>query len=118
FAQCLSSTVAGDRRSDTRVGEHVQALSQALRENDPELIRREAGAVVETVSAAMAQRRNREEKQLKLLAERMRYLRSELTEARIAASTDALTLLNNRAALDVHLARVADLGLLFAQPPC
>ncbi len=118
FAQCLTSSAAGDRRSDQQVGQRVQALSEALSANDAERIRREAGVVIETVSEAISQRRSREQKQLKLLAERLRYLRAELLEAREAATTDALTQLSNRGALDAHLTRVADLGLLFAQPPC
>jgi diguanylate cyclase len=118
FAQCLSTAVAQDKQSDAAVEDSLGALINALGDTDTERVRREATLVVRTVRSAIKARRDREKKQLEVLGERLRTLRSELTEAKTQASLDPLTQLSNRAAFDEHLDRLSDLGLLFGHPPC
>jgi diguanylate cyclase len=118
FAQCLTSALNEDQQSDRNVESRLVNLSTALSDRDTERVRHEAAAVVASVRQAIQGRRRREQQHIQELAERLRSLRSELSEVRTLAATDALTKLGNRAAFDEHLERLADLGLLFGHPPC
>jgi diguanylate cyclase (GGDEF)-like protein len=52
------------------------------------------------------------------LSQKITDLREELQEVREKAALDPLTQLFNRAALDAHLDRVADLAFLLSSSPC
>lgn len=119
FAQCLTLAVSEDRQSDESVERNLNGLLEVVSSNtDPQRVREEVAAVVSRVQAAMDRRRQREERQVAVLSQRLHNLRSELTEAKFAASIDALTKLSNRKAFDAQLQRLCDLGLLFSSPPC
>lgn len=119
FAQCLTGAVQEDRQLDESVEASLTNLLTAVTANkDTQKVREEVVTVVSRVREAMVKRRQREERQTALLAQRLRNLRSELTEAKVAASVDGLTKLSNRQAFDTHVQRLRDLGLLFSSPPC
>lgn len=119
FAQCLTVAVHEDRQSDESVEHNMTALLDVVSSNkDTQKVREEVVAVVTRVRDAMDKRRKREERQMALLSQRLRNLRSELTEAKVAASIDSLTKLSNRQAFDAQVQRLRDLGLLFSSPPC
>lgn len=119
FAQCLTVAVHEDRQTDESVEQNLSGLIDVLSSNkDTEKVREEVLAVVGRVRNAMDKRRKREERQMELLSRRLRNLRSELTEAKVAASIDSLTKLSNRQAFDAQVQRLRDLGLLFSCPPC
>lgn len=90
FARCLTRTVGEDRAADARVGAQLGQLVAAFGANDPDVIRREAEAVVAV----------------------------ELHEARESAALDPRTQLHNRASLDSQLERVADLSFLMSTISC
>lgn len=119
FAQCLTVAVHEDRQADDAVEQNLTGLIDILSSNkDTQKVREEVVAVVGRVRDAMDKRRKREERQMALLSQRLRNLRSELTEAKVAASIDSLTKLSNRQAFDAQVQRLRDLGLLFSSPPC
>jgi diguanylate cyclase len=119
FAQCLTVAVHEDRQVDDAVEQNLTGLIDILSSNkDTQKVREEVVAVVGRVRDAMDKRRKREERQMALLSQRLRNLRSELTEAKVAASIDSLTKLSNRQAFDAQVQRLRDLGLLFSSPPC
>jgi diguanylate cyclase (GGDEF)-like protein len=118
FAQCLTAALGEERTSDREIETRLVNLSTALTERDTDRIRREAAQVVSTVREAISGRRRREQQQIQVLGDRLRELRSELTEAKSLAATDPLTKLGNRAAFDEHIQRLTDLGVLFTHPPC
>lgn len=119
FAQCLSGAINEDRQLDESVDASLTNLLTVVTANkDTQKVREEVVTVVSRVRDAMDKRRQREERQMALLAQRLTNLRSELTEARVAASMDGLTKLANRQAFDAHAQRVQELGLLFSAPPC
>lgn len=118
FAQCLSVAVNEDRQSDASVEQSLTELIDALTNNkDTQKLREDATTVVTRVRDAIDKRRKREERQMALLSQRLKNLRSELTEAKVAASVDSLTKLSNRQAFDAQVQRLRDLGLLFSAPP-
>lgn len=117
FARCLTSAVEDERKSDGEVTERLEQLGAALNQRDTDQVRTAALSVVSTVRRAVAQRRNREQAQIRELSSRLSELRDELTQAKEQASLDSLTELFNRASFDEHLGRVSDVGVLLSQRP-
>jgi len=118
FARCLTTTVGEDRAADERVGAQLGKLVGAFQSNDSEAIRSEAEGIVVVVQEVMAKRSESQKRMLSELSEKITDLRDELQEVREKAALDPLTQLFNRAALDAHLDRVADLAFLLSSSPC
>jgi diguanylate cyclase (GGDEF)-like protein len=118
FARCLTTTVGEDRAADERVGAQLGKLVGAFQSNDSEAIRSEAEGIVVVVQEVMAKRSESQKRMLGELSQKINDLRDELQEVREKASLDPLTQLFNRAALDAHLDRVADLAFLLSSSPC
>ena len=118
FARCLTTTVAEDRSADERVGAQLGKLVGAFQSNDSEAIRSEAEGIVMVVQEVMAKRTESQKRMLGELSQKISDLREELQEVREKAALDPLTQLFNRAALDAHLDRVADLSFLLSSSPC
>jgi diguanylate cyclase len=118
FARCLTTTVGEDRAADERVGAQVGKLVGAFRSNDSAAIRTEAEGIVSVVHEVMAKRAESQKRMLGELSQKIADLREELQEVREKAALDPLTQLFNRAALDAHLDRVADLAFLLSSSPC
>jgi diguanylate cyclase len=118
FARCLTTTVGEDRSADERVGAQLGKLVGAFQSNDFETIRHEAEGIVAIVREVMEKRSESQKRMLGELSQKLTDLRDELQEAREKAALDPLTQLFNRAALDAHLDRVADLAFLLSSSPC
>lgn len=118
FARCLTTTVGEDRAADERVGSQLGKLIGAFQSNDSTAIRYEAESVVAVVQEVMAKRSESQKRMLGELSQKISELREELQEVREKAALDPLTQLFNRAALDAHLDRVADLAFLLSSSPC
>lgn len=118
FARCLTTTVGEDRAADERVGAQLGRLVGAFQSNDSEAIRSEAEGIVAVVQEVMAKRSESQKRMLSELSQKISDLRDELQEVREKAALDPLTQLFNRAALDAHLDRVADLAFLLSSSPC
>jgi diguanylate cyclase (GGDEF)-like protein len=118
FARCLATAVGEDKSSDDTVSQQLGKLLDAFRGNDPSTIRKEAEKVASVVQAAMSQRKQRQAEQFAILSSKIQKLRDELQQAREQAAIDPLTQLHNRASLDGHLERVADLAFLLNSSPC
>ena len=118
FARCLTTTVGEDRAADERVGAQLGKLVGAFQSNDSEAIRSEAEGIVQVVQEVMAKRSESQKRVLGELSQKISELREELHDVREKAALDPLTQLFNRAALDAHLDRVADLAFLLSSSPC
>ncbi len=118
FARCLTTTVGEDRAADERVGAQLGKLVGAFQSNDSEAIRHEAEGIVSVVQEVMAKRSESQKRMLGELSQKISELREELQEVREKAALDPLTQLFNRATLDTHLDRVADLAFLLSSSPC
>jgi diguanylate cyclase len=117
FATGIATTVREDRCSDEQVGQKLDRLTGAVSRNDSETVRQEAFELTQLVRDIMAQRRAREEQQLRDLGHRVQSLREELAELRKQAAIDTLTQLFNRGAFDEEAERTATLGLLIGLQP-
>jgi diguanylate cyclase len=118
FARCLTTTVSEDRAADERVGAQLGKLVGAFQSNDSEAIRHEAEGIVTVVQEVMAKRSESQKRMLGELSQKVSDLRQELQKVREKAALDPLTQLFNRASLDAHLDRVADLAFLLSSNPC
>jgi diguanylate cyclase len=118
FARCLTTTVGEDRAADERVGAQLGKLVGAFQSNDSVAIRHEAESIVAVVQEVMEKRSESQKRVLGELSQKLTDLRDELQEVREKAALDPLTQLFNRAALDAHLDRVADLAFLLSSSPC
>jgi diguanylate cyclase len=118
FARCLTTTVGEDRAADERVGAQLGKLVGAFQSNDSEAIRSEAEGIVAVVQEVMAKRTESQKRVLGELSQKIADLRDELQGVREKAALDPLTQLFNRASLDAHLERVADLAFLLSSSPC
>ena len=118
FARCLTTTVGEDRAADERVGAQLGKLVGAFQSNDSEAIRSEAEGIVAVVQEVMAKRSESQKRMLGELSQKISELRDELSDVREKAALDPLTQLFNRASLDAHLERVADLAFLLSSSPC
>ena len=118
FARCLATAVGEDKSTDQGLNTQLGHLHAAFRSNDPVEIRRHAENMARSVKDAIDQRKQRQEAQFVLLSDKIRKLRDELQQAREQAALDPLTQLHNRASLDTHLERVADLAFLLNSSPC
>lgn len=117
FAACLAYSLAADRQADGGLEQQLQSLAASLDGNNPEQIRSNADRVLKAARLTLLERRQREVRQVEILAEKFNQLKAELVEARTQATTDTLTQLYNRNALDQHLERIADWGVLFQYAP-
>jgi diguanylate cyclase len=118
FARCLTTTVGEDRAADERVGTQLGKLVGAFQSNDSEAIRSEAEGIVLVVQEVMAKRSESQKRMLGELSQKITDLRDELQAVSEKAALDPLTQLFNRASLDAHLERVADLAFLLSSSPC
>lgn len=118
FTQCASNSLRAEKEGDGFVETELDKLDRALATNDHATIRRSAERTALTMRHQLENRRLRQQDQVEELRHALGRLKSELAQAKRSASTDALTQVFNRSALDDHLSLVADQAFLSATPAC
>ena len=118
FIQALSQTVRTEKGEDSHLLRQMQRLKTSVDRNQPNEIRNQALATVELVREVVAERGDRQRKQVAALGARVETMRERLNQAREMASVDQLTGLFNRAAFDAHVEQVVDLGRVFGRSAC
>jgi diguanylate cyclase (GGDEF)-like protein len=118
FIQALSQSLVADRGDDGKLLRQMHRLKSSVDRGALPEIRNQALEAVALVREVVQQRGERHQRQIRALGERVDSMRENLVQARRQASTDSLTGLFNRAALDEHLERVVDLGLVFGRSAC
>lgn len=114
----VSEEMLSGRSEMERLETAVSALQAAHSAADQAALNAALAAMAQAVSEVNAARRGREGARLKLIGERVRDIKAELADGQESDSIDSETDLFNTQALLQHLQRVADLGPLFANPPC
>lgn len=115
FIQSLSRAVQAEQDETGLLTGQIGRLRQAVEKNAAGQIKKEALATVGVVNRVVHERRRRQRAELSALGERIQAMRSELDEARDRVARDDLTGLSSRGAFDEHLARMADLGVVFGR---
>jgi diguanylate cyclase (GGDEF)-like protein len=117
FVECFHRSLANDHAADVRSTAQLSRLRKAIEAGDTGSLRREALSAVQLMQSMIDLRQQRYKRQVELLSGKITRLSRDLVRAELEASTDALTGLSNRAALDAHLSHVTQLGPLLAVPP-
>ena len=100
------------------MGAHLERLRGVVEGSSTEQIRREVLSVAASIGDALAARKQRQRSHVAELGDHLRTLGRQLEEARREGTLDPLTRLGNRGAFDAHVARTADMAVLFATPAC
>lgn len=117
FVECFHRSLANDNRADARAGTQLERLRTAIEAGDTGTLRREALSAMQLLQSTIDVRQQRYQKQVELLSGKVARLSRDLVRAQLKASTDALTGLANRAAIDAHLEHVTQIGPLLRVPP-
>lgn len=110
FITSLNREITVDRAEDAQLTQTLATVTTTLQTAPPADLRRLALEAVKQVQGALAARRQRQEKQLAALAERIEAMGSQLEVARRESTTDGLTQLFNRKAFDEQLERTTQLA--------
>lgn len=109
--------VVVDEHEETRVtGDSLGRMRAAVESNSTDLIKREAMAVVAVMEQLMVHRKERQQEQFAVLADKLKSLGRELEDARREGALDPLTTLANRKAFDEYITRSIELHSLLGQP--
>ncbi|MBK6486526.1 MAG: GGDEF domain-containing protein [Gemmatimonadetes bacterium] len=109
--------VVVEEQEETRVtGDHLGRMRAAVESNSTDLIKREALNVVGVMEQLMAHRKERQQEQFAVLADKLKNLGRELEDARRESALDPLTTLANRKAFDEYITRSIELHSLLGQP--
>ena len=116
FIRNLSQAFTEDEDIDGRVRLQLGRLEQLVEANSTAELKREVLDAVGMLKATLAERTDRQQKQMQLLGTQVRTLGSELESARRESETDPLTRISNRKAFDDYLAGSVEIYRAFATP--
>lgn len=118
LVRATTYSIRSDRENDQTLSEQLDFLDRALVGNDHAEVRAAAERTSRMARDQIESHRIREQETIHSLEGTIHSLRTELDHTRKAATTDALTQVFNRAALDLHLHDVTDQALLSSAPAC
>lgn len=116
FVTRLGRNASLDRGADAQVRGQLERLRGAVRQESLESVRREVMAAVETIGSVLADREDRQKRELQSVSQELRRLKDELTHTRRELALDGLTRICNRSAFDEHLEGVHALAVLADRP--
>ena len=117
FAEAFSRSLNEDNAGDGKTRGAVDRLRTAVAAGDVATIRREAVLTAQTVSSVLTTREQRQRDQIERLSAKLEDISNALVRAKRDGEVDPLTGLFNRAALDAHMKRLADLVVFMPNPP-
>lgn len=112
FVASLNRVTQDDQKDDAKVGETLGKLAEAVEHAAPRDFRRAALDAIRQVNAVIESRRERQERQVAEMSQKLASLGSQLEVARRESTTDGLTHLFNRRAFDDQLPRTSELAAL------
>jgi diguanylate cyclase (GGDEF)-like protein len=116
FVGGLHQLVLEEHEEGKTAHEHICRVKEAVAGNDTESLKRETMAAVSVMETLMEKRRQRQQQQFSVLAEKLKSLGRELEDARREICLDALTGLPNRKAFDKYVSRSIELHTLIGKP--
>lgn len=114
FVASLNRVTQDDQKDDAKVGETLGKLAEAVEHTAARDFRKVALDAVRQVNAVIESRRERQERQVAEMSQKLASLGSQLEVARRESTTDGLTHLFNRRAFDDQLPRTSELAALKA----
>ncbi len=116
FVECLGRSSSEDLTADQRSVHHIQRLREVVASSDVAAIKREAVLAAQFIHASIDARQHRQREFVEKLSAKLAHVSAELVNAQRQGTTDPLTGLYNRAALDAHLKRLTEINFLLATP--
>lgn len=116
FVSAVHGIVTEEREESRIASDQMTRMRVAVESNSTDLIKREALAVVGVMEKLIEHRKERQQQQFALLADKLKSLGRELEDARRESGIDALTGLANRKAFDDYITRCIELHSLLGQP--
>ncbi len=116
FVAAIHQVVVEEHEEARITGDHLGRMRMAVESNSTDLIKREALAVVSVIEQLMSTRKERQQEQFAVLADKLKNLGRELEDARRESAVDPLTGLANRKAFDEYITRCIELHSLLGQP--
>ncbi len=118
FVKAVHQVVVDEKEESRIAKDQLGRMRHAAEGNSTDLMRREALAVAGAMEQLIEQRKERQQVQFAVLADRLKSLGRELDDARRESTIDGLTGLSNRKAFDEYIARSIELHTLRGQPAC
>ncbi len=116
FVAAIHQVVVEEQEEARITGDHLGRMRVAVESNSTDMIKREALAVVSVIEQLMTHRKERQQEQFAVLADKLKHLGRELEDARRESALDPLTGLANRKAFDEYISRSIELHSLLGQP--
>lgn len=116
FTKTVGRAVIEEQEGDDRVKDQLATLDAAAESQSIVEMKRSLKEAVSTIGRLLEERSERQRVRLESLGAKLREVQAELGNARRQMTRDALTQLYNRAALDLHLERLAALSLFSGTP--
>jgi diguanylate cyclase (GGDEF)-like protein len=117
FVECLGRSSSEDLAADGRSVTQIARLREVVASNDVAAIKREAILAAQSIHASIDARQQRQRSHIEKLSTKLEHLAAELVSAQRQGTTDPLTGVYNRAALDAHLKHLTEINFLVARPP-
>ena len=119
FIDTLGKIIAEGQEDQTDIGEQLNRLRYVVESNASlDTLKREAMQVIGTIGNITEQRQRAHRDVLEQLADKIKFMREELSAARREMDMDSLTRLYNRKAFDQQLPRLAEFNRLSGLPAC
>lgn len=112
----LRGSLAADAADDQELDKQLEELKQSLDTSTLEVLREQVSGAVQRISVHVQSRRDRQDQMLNSMGARMKAMRSDLMEAQTQSTTDALTGLRNRGALDAELPKMLMMAEISRDP--
>lgn len=116
FIRNLSQAFAEDEQVDGRVRSQLVRLEELVAGTSTAELKREVLDAVGMLKATLAERSERQQKQMQQLGAQVQLLGSELDSARRESETDPLTRIPNRKAFDDYVMRSVEIHRAFGTP--
>ena len=116
FTHTIGRAVVEDQGTDGQMNDHLGKLRAASASRSTEDMRTALLTAVDGIGQLLQERTQRQRVRVERLGSKLREVEAELGNAKKQMKLDPLTQLYNRAALDIHLERVAGLCILSGSP--
>lgn len=112
----LRGSLAADASEDEELSQQLDQLKESLNTTSLDFLRANVTDAVHRIGEHVQSRRARQEALLSSMGDRMKAMRSDLVEAQTQSTTDALTGLRNRGALDAELPKLVMMSQISRDP--
>ncbi|MDR4494578.1 MAG: diguanylate cyclase [Nitrospirales bacterium] len=116
FTRNMGQAVIEDQETDQKVSQYLTRLQEVTVKSSFAEMKQALLSAVQSIKGLVDERKQRQDRRVQQLGEKLRSVERELGSARKQMMEDPLTRLFNRGALDEHLERLASLSFFSGSP--